>query len=147
MTRDLGIGDRTLFFGWVDAPWLALAACDIFVLPSVIEGFPLALIEALATGCACLAHPMSSTKRLIENGTHGRLADLSDPKAFAAALRELIECAPSVRSKMGLAGAKRIRIEFSRAERLPKILSALDLPSESVPEFRLGKLDIQTSSA
>jgi glycosyltransferase involved in cell wall biosynthesis len=145
MTRGLGIEDQTLFFGWTEAPWFALAACDIFVLPSVVEGFPLALIEALAMGCISLAHPMSSTRQLIENGTHGKLADLSDPKTFAAALRELIECGPAVRSKIGLAAAKRMTIEFSRAERLPKVLSALGLPTRFAPEFRLRNLEIKAA--
>lgn len=147
MTHDLGIEDRACFFGWSAEPWSALAACDIFVLPSVVEGFPLALIEALAMGCACLAHPMSSTRQLIESGVHGILADLANPQTFAAALRELIECGPATRSKLGLAAAERIAIEYSRAERLPKVLSALGLPTKSVPEFRLGNLEFAAGSA
>jgi glycosyltransferase involved in cell wall biosynthesis len=50
----LGIEERVYFFGWMSEPWSALRACDIFVLPSVVEGFPLALVEAMATGCAFL---------------------------------------------------------------------------------------------
>lgn len=147
MTHALGIEDRTRFFGWSAAPRSVLAACDIFVLPSVVEGFPLALIEALATGCACLAHPMSSTRQLIDNGIHGKLADLSDPKTFAAALRELIECGSALRSKMGLAAAKRMTREFSRTERLPEVLSAFGLPTKSAPAYRLGNLDFKAGSA
>ena len=147
MTHALGIEDRTCFLGWSSTPWSALAACDIFVLPSVVEGFPLALIEAQAMGCACLAHPMSSTRQLIESGIHGKLADLSDTKTFAAALRDLIECGPMVRSKMGMAAAKRMTVEYSRAERLPKVLSELGLPTKAVPAFRLGSLEFKAGSA
>jgi glycosyltransferase involved in cell wall biosynthesis len=146
MAHTFGIEGRTCFLGWSAAPRSALAACDIFVLPSVVEGFPLALMEALAMGCACLAHPMSSARRLIESGTHGKLADLSDAKTFAAALRELIECDPTVRSKMGMAAAKRMAAEYSRAERLPKVLFELGLPTETVPAFRLGNLEFKAGA-
>jgi glycosyltransferase involved in cell wall biosynthesis len=147
LTQVLGIEDRACFFGWVSAPWSVLAACDIFVLPSVVEGFPLALMEAMATGCACLAHPMASTMQLIENGTHGMLVDLSDSRSFAGALRALLECGPAARSRMGLAAAARIASEYSRARRLPKVLSALGLEADVAPEFRLSTLEFNVSPA
>jgi glycosyltransferase involved in cell wall biosynthesis len=147
LTQALGIENRVCFFGWVSAPWSILAACDIFVLPSVVEGFPLALMEAMATGCACLAHPMASTMRLIENGTHGMLADLSDSRSFATALRAFLECGPAARSRMGLAAAARVASEYSRARRLPKVLSALGLAADVVPEFCLRTLEFNVSPA
>ena len=143
MAHALGIANRTCFYGWSNAPRSALAACDIFVLPSIVEGFPLALIEALAMGCACLAHPMSSAKQLIDSGVHGVLADLSDHRSFAAALRGLIECGPDVRSKMGRAAAERMAGAFSRVERLPHVFSALGLSSGCVPKFRLRNLEFK----
>ena len=146
LTHTLQIEDRVCFFGWTSAPWCALAACDIFVLPSVVEGFPLALIEAMATGCACLAHPMASTELLIENGTHGVLADLSDTRSFATALQSLIACGPAARSKMGLAAAGRAASEYSRARRLPSVLAALGICAEFVPAFRLRTLEFKTGA-
>jgi glycosyltransferase involved in cell wall biosynthesis len=143
LTHALRIEDRVCFFGWASAPWSALAACDIFVLPSVVEGFPLALIEAMATGCACLAHPMASAMRLIEDGTHGMLADLSDSRSFATALRALIDCGPAARAKMGHAAAERVATEYSRSKRLPSVLSALGIEADFLPEFRLKELEFK----
>ena len=146
LTQTLGIEERVCFFGWQNAPWSALAACDIFVLPSTVEGFPLALIEAMATGCACLAHPMPSAVQLIKSGTHGMLADLSDLPSFAAALRAMVECGSAARSKMGLAAADLIATEYSRAARLPKVLSALGIVADFVPDFRLRRLEFTARS-
>jgi glycosyltransferase involved in cell wall biosynthesis len=147
LAQTLGIGDLVCFYGWASAPWTALAACDVFVLPSIVEGFPLALLEAMAMGCACLAHSMPSARQLIDNGTDGILADLSDPRSFSTALRELVECEPVVRSKMGLAAAERVATRYSRALRLPNVLSALGFAHDFVPEFRLRQLEFKVGSA
>jgi glycosyltransferase involved in cell wall biosynthesis len=143
LTHALGLENRACFFGWASEPWRALAACDIFVLPSIVEGFPLALIEAMATGCACLAHPLPSALHLIESGTHGLLADLSVPRNFATALRSLIDCGPAERRRMGLAAATRVATDYSRARRLPKVLSALGLTVDVAPECRLRRLEFE----
>jgi hypothetical protein len=77
---------------------------------------------------------------MIENGIHGKLADLSQLETFVAALRELIACGPSERARLGEAAADRMALEFSRPQRLPNVLCALDLPKQAAPEFRLKNL-------
>ncbi len=134
LSGELGIADRVHFRGWTTRPWEFLAACDVSVLPSLVEGFPLALMEAMASGCACLAHPMSSTERLIENGKSGVLADLSDPESFAAALAQLVTTTAQDRRRLGREAASRVEAEFSRKRRLPDLLSALDFVKPLLPD-------------
>jgi glycosyltransferase involved in cell wall biosynthesis len=131
---ELGIAERVRFFGWSTSPATMLRACDIFVLPSLVEGFPLALIEAMACGCACLAHPMSSTMQLIEDGKSGVLIDMSDAEGLAKGLAGLIERTPEQRHQMGLAAAARIASEFSRERQLPHLLAALDVAAAVLPQ-------------
>ena len=52
----LGLGDRVVFHGWVADPASWLQNIDIFISNSYWEGLQNALIEAMATGCYCLAH-------------------------------------------------------------------------------------------
>jgi glycosyltransferase involved in cell wall biosynthesis len=130
---DLGIQDQTRFLGWSTTPSAMLRACDIFVLPSLVEGFPLALMEAMASACACVAHPMSSTMRLIESGKTGLLIDMNSPEGMAAGLAELIDMGPERRARIGTAAAARLAAEFSRERRLPDILDALDIKSSTLP--------------
>lgn len=55
LAMDLGISDRVLFLGTRGDVSRLLQAMDVFVLPSRFEGFPIALVEAQASGLPCLA--------------------------------------------------------------------------------------------
>lgn len=136
LAAELGIGHQVRFFGWSTTPWTMLMACDVFVLPSVVEGFPLALMEAMAVGCPCLAHPMSSTRRLIESGKTGMLIDMTAAEGLASGLGDLIEKGPEGRRRMGSAAAAQIAAEFSRERRLPDVLAALDMLPAALPQAR-----------
>jgi len=124
-----GIATRSLITGWHPDPRAALEAFDISVLPSLSEGFPLGLLEAMATGAACLAHPMSSTTMIIDHGRTGHLAHLDDPARFQSALQALVSLPDEQRIAMGRNAAQSVAQNFSRAARLPAVLSALDIDS------------------
>jgi glycosyltransferase involved in cell wall biosynthesis len=72
---------RTVPRSEVDA---LLRASDLFVLPSLAEGLPRALVEAAAQGLPCLAHDYSVARYAL--GEHGILADFRQPGALAGLL-------------------------------------------------------------
>ncbi|MBM3230712.1 glycosyltransferase [Candidatus Peregrinibacteria bacterium] len=88
-----------------------LAECDIFVLPSHSEGLSNALMEAMASGCACIATDVGGNRFLIQNGVSGFLYPAGDRAALAAHVRRLIED-PVKRKAMGEAARKRIEEQF-----------------------------------
>jgi glycosyltransferase involved in cell wall biosynthesis len=66
-------------------------AADIFVLPSIREAHPLALLEAMSCGLPCVATRLAgATDVLIEDGRNGRLFPADDDEALAGILRELL---------------------------------------------------------
>jgi glycosyltransferase involved in cell wall biosynthesis len=77
-----GHGFRSVPRPEVDA---LLRASDAFVLASLAEGLPRALVEAMAHGLPCLAHDYSVARYAL--GEHGRLADMTQPGALAGLLR------------------------------------------------------------
>lgn len=141
LIRQRGLATRATITGWHPDPRAAMAAFDIAVLPSLSEGFPLGLLESMATGLPCLAHPMSSTERLIATGRNGILADLSDSAHFDRALVSLLELSDTARNTLGSAAADSIQRDFSRERRLPDVLAALDVAAGAAPPIRPRNLE------
>jgi glycosyltransferase involved in cell wall biosynthesis len=77
-----------------------LHACDVFVFPSLYEGLGIALIEAMAAGCACVATTAGPIPEFVEDGRDGILVPPADPEAMATAVCELL-ASPELRMKLG----------------------------------------------
>ena len=76
-------------------------ACDIYVLPSIREGMPIALLEAMATGLASVATSIAgSTDTLLEHRRTGWLVPADDASALTTALQTLI-CDDEERRRCG----------------------------------------------
>ena len=57
-----------------------MKSCDIFIFPSLQEGLPVALMEALASGLPCIASDIRGNNDLIENDVNGYLFELKESK-------------------------------------------------------------------
>lgn len=88
--EQLGIAFDLLFLGQTsDVPeWLSLA--DAFVLPSLYEGLPLALLEAMAAGLACLASAVDGNLEVLRHGENGLLCPPADPQGLSQTLEALL---------------------------------------------------------
>ncbi|MFA5799716.1 MAG: glycosyltransferase family 4 protein [Candidatus Peribacteraceae bacterium] len=105
-------GSEVSFTGLRDDVANILAATDIFVLPSYSEGLSNALMEAMASGCACIASDVGGNAFLIRSGVSGFLFPPGDCEALAAHIRRLLED-PAKRRSLGEAARKRIEEQFS----------------------------------
>jgi glycosyltransferase involved in cell wall biosynthesis len=110
----LGIKNRVHFLGWRgDIPAL-MAALDIFLMPSLWEGFGLVLLEAMAQAVPIIATYVSAIPEIVVNDETGILVPARDVEALAAALENLLADKP-LRQYMGLQGQDRLETEFSAA--------------------------------
>ena len=102
MAGQLGLSPRVRFVGWVDEDeaQALLAGSDLLVLPSLNEGLPMAIIEAMAHGLPVIATPVGGIPELVTSGRTGLLVPPADPDALAGALRRLI-ADPHARLRMG----------------------------------------------
>ena len=89
-----------------------LAHTHIFVLPSHSEGLSNALMEAMASGCACIASDVGGNRFLIQNGVSGFLFPAGDRSALASYIRKLVED-QSKRRSLGEKARQRIEEVFS----------------------------------
>ncbi len=83
--------DSVQFLGLQQDVVPLLSTTDIFVLPSYSEGLSNALMEAMASGCACIASDVGGNHYLLENGISGFLFTPGDRAALASHIRRLIE--------------------------------------------------------
>lgn len=77
---------------------------DALILPSLWEGLPNAVCEALASGLPVLASRVSDNPRLVEEGVTGFLFDPRDPEDMAEAIAKFNDLAGEARLGMGIAG-------------------------------------------
>jgi len=96
-----------------DVPAL-LAAADVFAQPSLWEGLPLALLEAMAAGVPAVASAVGGVPRVLEDGVTGRLAPPGDAAALAAALGDLL-AAPAAARALAAAGQAHVRATYGAA--------------------------------
>jgi len=80
-----------------------LAIADLFVLPSVDEGLPIALLEALAAGVPAICTPVGGIPHLLVDGQSAAFVPVHAPDALAAAIARLIGDAP-LRARLASSG-------------------------------------------
>lgn len=116
----LGVEKQVRFEGAVPHTEIPhyLAACDLFLLPSVIDksgnvdGLPNTLLEAMAAGRPVVASEVAGVPLAVQNGRNGRLVPPGDPEALAGAVVELLEN-PGKAREFGRAGREKIEKELN----------------------------------
>ena len=103
----LRLGPFVRFLGTVADPWPLLAGADIFALPSLWEGMPNALLEAMAAGLPSVATAVGSVPEMVTDGREAFLVPPGDAGAFALALAELAG-RPALRQVMGALARRRV---------------------------------------
>ena len=82
-----------------------MAETDIFVMPSILEGKPLGVVEAMAYGCPIVATSVGGVPELIENGVNGLLCEPKDPTCLAQNIHNLIVDS-DLRARLGQAARR-----------------------------------------
>jgi glycosyltransferase involved in cell wall biosynthesis len=97
-----------LWRGWLDEPLknAELGRCDIFVLPSVSEGLPVALLEAMAWGRAIVATRVGGVPEVLSDGVDGVLVEPRRPEELAREIA-LLAADDSRRGRLGEAARAR----------------------------------------
>lgn len=90
-----------------------LQACDAFVLPSLYEGHPKALLEAMSCALPCIGADRPGIANLLRHGETGLLCD-TDPPSIRAALQHLLEH-PAEAGALGAAARREVEATFALA--------------------------------
>jgi glycosyltransferase involved in cell wall biosynthesis len=91
LAERLGVSGDVSMPGFVANPYPSMAAADAFVLSSRWEGSPGVLIEAMSCGTPVVATDCpSGPRQILQDGRHGRLVPVGEPRAMADALLEAL---------------------------------------------------------
>lgn len=113
LAADLHLSDDAVRFlgARMDVPDLLYAA-DFFVLPSLTEGLPMSILEAMAAGLPVAATAVGGVPELVVDGETGILVPPGDLEALAGAMAKLAG-SPELRRRMGCAGRARVEAHFT----------------------------------
>ncbi len=109
-----GLGGAVTFAGFRADVARLLPACDVVAFPSLYEGLPLALLEAMAAGRAVVATDLPGIAEAARDGREALLVPPADPAALAGALARALGDA-ELRGRLGAAAARRCRERFAAA--------------------------------
>ena len=91
LVGELGLEGRVILTGYREDVEELLHMADCFVFPSLQEGLPVSLMEAMAAGVPVVCSAVRGNMDLVTDGVEGRLAEPMDAAGFASAIMELKE--------------------------------------------------------
>ncbi len=132
LARDTGVADRVVFAGARSDIPLVLAALDLLVLPSITEGLPLVLLEAMAASVPVVATRVGGVPEAVVEGETGILVPPQNAAALAGAINAILT-APDLARKFGAVGRERVSKLFT-------VRKMVDLTTDLYREALAGKV-------
>lgn len=132
--KSLGIEGRVTLLGLRDDVPDLLACCDLLVLPSLSEGFGVAVLEAMAAGKPVVASAIGGVDEVVLDGETGILVPPGDPGALAGAIHRVL-ADPALARRFGQAGRARAQ-EFSLEKMVERTASLYEEVLSSHKRFR-----------
>ena len=111
LSKELGIAHCVHFYGFQDPVRPFLDAMDLYVHPARMEGFGIAVIEAMAAGKAVVATRIGGLPEVVDDGRTGLLVASDSPEALSTAVVSLLRDKIR-RQEMGERGWKLVRERF-----------------------------------
>lgn len=111
----LGLSGSVIWHGWVDKDSLRLAyqQADCMVNPSLYEGMPNTVLEAMACGLPVIASNIPGNVDVVRDGVTGYLFDLGKPEQLRECIERLISSPPGLAKALGCKGRDWVVAEFS----------------------------------
>ena len=111
MIREKGLGKKVFLLGQIPDAYRFLPAFDVFVLPSVKEGFPWVLIEAMSAKLPVIATDVGAVPEIINDHKNGLLVKPKDPAGLADKIKEVLEN-DRLKNELGIQAHQTVLFKF-----------------------------------
>ncbi|MCD4832097.1 MAG: glycosyltransferase [Anaerohalosphaeraceae bacterium] len=123
---DLNCEKSVIFLGQFDDISLLYSTADCFVLPSIAEGTPRALLEAMAAGIFCIGTTAGSIGEILGNGSLGFVVPIENQNALAEAMLKALQMTQEEKKQYALSGQKHIFENYSHPVIIKKLEKIYD---------------------
>lgn len=125
LAREKGVEQSCRFVGSKDDVVDWYAAADVMVLPSLSEGFPFTVLEALAMARPVVATAVNGVPEIIQDGRTGLLVPPRNPRALATAIRHVLRDL-SQAARMGKAGQDKVAACFTAGRMVQETVAVFE---------------------
>jgi glycosyltransferase involved in cell wall biosynthesis len=125
LAKELALTDHLHFVGFQESVFPFLAAMDVYVHPALMEGFGIAVLEAMAMRRPIVATATGGLPELVRDGETGLLVPPGDAESLAEAVVELLRDS-SKRQTLGEAGRVRVANHFTVETMMNRLVSAYE---------------------
>ena len=125
LAQSLNISEYVTFLGFCSDIRSVLESLDVYTQASLVEAFPMAILEAGAMGLPIVATAVGGVPEAILEGKTGLLVPAKDPQALANAYTSMAQN-PARRAQMGEAGQCRVRQHFTRDQMVAKTIEVYE---------------------
>lgn len=116
LVMDLNLSSQVNFLGYVNNPMEYIAAADVLVLPSIIEGLPGVITEAFYCKTPVVAYNVGGIADLIEDDKTGRIIKVGDEQSFVTAVIELTSSSNEEKKRITIAAYNKVMEGFTNKQ-------------------------------
>jgi glycosyltransferase involved in cell wall biosynthesis len=146
LAREKGLTDRILFPGFTDRPQDIYPALDVFLMPSLNEGLPLALIEAMACQCCPIAMGVGGVPEVIVDASLGWLVEPGEQEHFFEAMKAVVQMNGDELAKMGRHAHEYVVRRFDAQVQLAAIADLIERTETDRPRL-FGRRRLSNAAA
>lgn len=125
LAKDLGIAERTRFFGWVDEPMHIVAAADVYVMPSRHEPLGNVILEAWHAGVPVVSTRSEGPSWFATDGHDALLVDIDDVAGMAAAIGR-VRTEPDLAGRLVAGGTATLEAKFTKPRVVAQYMALFD---------------------
>lgn len=129
-----GLEKHVHFLGFRPDVERILKAMDVFVMPSVAEGMPGALLEAMAAGLPCIATSVGGIPEVLGHGRFGALVPPENENALAESMKKAAETIETSFSNMRKEAKRRVLEEYSNDVNTPRLENIYETEYKAVSQ-------------